>query len=381
MHIVYITSEYPEGTKPHGGVGSFVQTLARQIVSKGHKVTVVGIYSIDKEEVSDDNGVIVYRLPRSSAKFARFIGNSKVINQALWKINSSHPIDIIEGAELAFAFIDKKLPCRKVIRMHGGHHFFAVTLGKKPKFWRSWQEKQSFSNATDICAVSNFVGDTTRKLLKLKDREVTVIYNPINIEKFYKADPTLKENGRLLFIGTVCEKKGVRQLILSLEYIIIKYPNVHLDIIGRDWTSPNCPSYIEQLKVELPSELLKHVTFVGAVQNNKIPQRIEKAEVCVYPSHMEAMPIAWLEVLAMGANFIGSQIGPGYEALQDGITGLLCDPYDPKSIADKLIYMLDNPEKAKMMGCAARKDVINRFNVQQLLQQNLDFYQRCIDKL
>ena len=378
MHIVYLTHEYPQKGKPHGGIGSFVQVIARELVKCGHKVSVVGQGNSTSLIVENDNGVNIHRLPIPQTRFMRFIENSKNQNRKLWEIHKNNPIDIIEGSELSFAFIDTKLPCKRVIRMHGGHHFFAVTLGKKPALWRSFQEKRSFKNATNICAVSNYVGETTRKLLKLENRQITTIYNPIDTSKFSQADYAKIKKHQLLFVGTVCEKKGINQLIEALPFVAADFPKVYLKVVGRDWHSKDIPSYIEFLKEKYPTIISKFVSFIGAVAHEKVFDYIEEAEICVYPSHMEAMPIAWLEVLAMGKPFIGSTIGPGYEVVSEGQTGLLANPYNPKDIAEKIIFGLKNPDKMQNMGENARKDVLSRFDSDTLIEKNISFYQNCI---
>ena len=378
MHIVYLTHEYPQKGRPHGGIGSFVQVIARELVKRSHKVSVVGQGNSTSLINENDEGVNIHRLPVPKMRFLRFIENSRNQNQKLWEIHQKNPIDIIEGPELFFAFIDTQLPCKRIIRMHGGHHFFAVTLGKKPAFWRAFQEKRSFKNATDICAVSNFVGETTRKLLKLENREITTIYNPIDVSKFRQTDYMKIKKCQLLFVGTVCEKKGINQLIESLPLVAVNFPNIRLKVVGRDWNSKDIPSYIDFLKAKYPDITSKYVSFIGAVPHEKVSDYIEEAEICVYPSHMEAMPIAWLEVLAMGKPFIGSTIGPGYEAVSERQTGLLANPYNPNDIAEKIIFGLKNPDMMQKMGENARKDVLFRFDINVLIEKNISFYQNCI---
>lgn len=380
MHIVYLTHEYPQPNKPHGGIGSFVQTLARRLVKQGIQVSVVGVASIAQEVSEDDHGVSVYRLPSSRWRVARFIGNAKAVNRKLWQLHRESTIDIVEGAELAFAFIDKRLPVKRIIRMHGGHHFFATTLGNSISRWRAWQERQSFASATHICAVSQFVANQTAELLKLNADSITVIYNPVSMDRFYKSDSSKIEPRSLLFIGTVCQKKGVIQLIESLRSVKAIYPDVHLKLVGRDWRGKDCGSYVEFIKSTTDREMLDMVTFVGPVNHHSIPALIERAEVCVYPSLMESQGIVVLEAMAMAKAPIFMKHGPGSEIISQGVTGLLCDSYSPESIAEKILYMLDHPQEAQKMGEAARQDVLNRFDIELLVKQNVGFYNQCLSQ-
>jgi len=375
MHICFITHEYPKEGKNQGGIGSVVQTIGRALVEKGIDVSVVGVGGgIDVEESSVDEGVNVYQLPGSLWPFARFASNAYTMVTKLKQIHKKNPIDVIEGSELSFAFIPKSFPAKKVIRMHGGHHFFAVTLGKEPAPWRSFQEKRSFTKADALLAVSHYVGTRTDELLGF-NKPFTTIYNIIDTTKFYLADYKKIIPKKLVFVGTVTEKKGVRQLVQAMPDILKVVPEATLDIIGRDWNDPvTGKSYTEYLKTFITDEIKNSVNIVGPLPHYEIPKRLESAEVCVYPSHMEAMPIAWLEALGMGKGVVASKLGPGSEAVLDKKTGLLCDPMDPSDIAEKIIFMFENPKEARQMGINARKDILERFETEKIICQNIDFY-------
>jgi glycosyltransferase involved in cell wall biosynthesis len=93
---------------------------------------------------------------------------------------------------------------------------------------------------------------------------------------------------------------------------------------------------------------------------------------------MEAMPIAWLEGMSLGKAVVGSKTGPGPEIIQDGMNGLLCDPYDPHSIAEKINLLLDNEELRHRLGKTARQTAIEKFSVNIIVEKNIAFYEGCI---
>jgi glycosyltransferase involved in cell wall biosynthesis len=261
--------------------------------------------------------------------------------------------------------------------MHGGHHFFAIELGKKPALWRGYQEKKSFQKADAYIAVSEYVGVQTKKHLNI-DFKFTKIFNSLDTTKFSKSKHENIKKHTLLFVGTVCEKKGIRQLVQAMPQIVKEHPETKLIIVGRDWYYSDGSSYTTYLKTYIPENLEKHIEITGAVAHEKIPKMIEEAEICVYPSHMEAMPIAWLEGLLMGKPIVDGDIGPGREAILNTKTGLLANPYKPEDIAKKIIYLLDNPNEAKKLGQAAREDVLYRFHPEKIVSENIQFYESVI---
>lgn len=380
MHICFITNEFPKHGFPHGGVGTFVATLAKALAKKGVEVSVIGLNYTPKEEVEEFDGIIVYRVLSKKIKGLQWYFNSQAISQKIKEVHKQNPINIIETAELGLAFLPKIAEINYVIRMHGGHHFFAEAENRKINWWKGFQEKKSFQKADYILAVSNYVAETTRDLLKLGNRSIHVIYNPIDVTKFYVCDISKIQKHSLFFAGSIVEKKGIRQLVQSLNYLVDEFPNVHLYIAGRDGNLPstNLP-FRPLLEKEINEKIKPHITFLGVVPNIEIAGHIERSEICCYPSHMEAMPLAWLEVLAMEKAFIGGKTGPGPEAVTDNITGLLANPHDPKDIANKIKYLFENPNKGFEMGKKARKRVLIEFDIEVIVQQNSSFYNKIFN--
>ncbi|MCF6182660.1 glycosyltransferase family 4 protein [Lutibacter sp.] len=378
MHLVFLTNEYPYKALPHGGIGTFVQNLARNLVKKGISVSVIGITSSDKnigEEL--DEGVKIYSIKQSSAKFGKFIFNSFRIQKKIKEINKILAVDIVEGSELSFAFLPKRTFYKKVIRMHGGHHFFAITLNKKTAFWRAFQEKQSFKKADALIAVSNYVGETTQQLLQFK-LSFKTIYNFIDFGKFNNENEIKQELNAILFIGTICEKKGVKQLVEAFSIVKKKIPNATLHLVGRDWSNNTIKSYINHIKTIIPLEDLKAIKFYGTMPYYAIPEILAKAHVCVYPSHMESFGLTLVEAMAMHKPIVYSNIPPFNEIITNEVSGLACNPFNSNDIAQKIIKILINKELGIKLSENAKNEVINKFSATKLVKENINFYNSIV---
>jgi glycosyltransferase involved in cell wall biosynthesis len=381
MHICFITSEFPKTGYPHGGVGTFVGTLGKALVEKGVKVSVVGLNYIDKNETETIEGIKIYRLSSKKIYGLQWYFNSRIIAATLKKINLIQPIDFVETSELGLAFLPKMKGVKYIIRLHGGHHFFAKAEKRSLELWKVFQEKKSFKKADHIIAVSSYVAESTRNLLNLKNTEIEIIYNPINSKKFYQCDIKKIKKHSIFFAGSIIEKKGIRQLIQSLDYLVDEFSDVHLYIAGRDAKLPGTNiQYRPILENFINEKIRSHITFLGVVSNTEIMNYIESSELCCYPSHMEAMPLAWLEVLAMGKSFIGSKTGPGPEVVKENITGLLVNPFEPKEIADKIRFLFNNPKLGVEMGTLARDRIIKEFDIEVIVNQNISFFNRHLKK-
>jgi len=380
MHICFVTNEYPKKNFPHGGVGTFVQTLARCLVLNGHSVSIVGINYIHETAFDEDQGVMIHRLRRSKFSGINWMLHSVAVNKKIKEIHKENPIDVVETTELGLAFLNKLKGIKYVIRMNGGHHFFSLAENRGINKWKAYLEKKSFSKADRVLAVSEYVSETTKRLLGLNNLNVEIIYNPIDTNRFYQCDVAKAKKHTIFFAGTIVEKKGIRQLVQALDYLIDEFPDMVLKIAGRNANIPGTKEpYRPILEQAISDRVRSHIIFMGSIPNTDIPKEIEEAQLCCYPSHMEAMPLAWLEVMAMGKVFLGGDAGPGREAVIDGQTGFLVDPHNPVLIAQKIRHIFNNYDDAIHIGIEGRKRIIEEFDINKIFKKNIEFYRRLKD--
>ena len=380
MHICFLTNEYPKTGFPHGGLGSFVKTIAEALVNKGIQVTVVGLNYALSDETENVNGVNIIRIRKSKVKGLAWYFNSKNIAKTIAAIHKKNRIDFVEGAELSLAFLPKIKEIKYIIRLHGGHHFFAEGENRGINWWKGFQEKRSFKKADAFIAVSNYVKSHTAKFLSYHNKPIEVIFNPINSQLFQPLETAI-EVSNITFAGTICEKKGVRQLIQSFPMVKEKFPNVILNLYGRDWLFPDGSSYIKMLQeIELPKigNISKDIIFHGAVSYNEIPSAYAKAAVCVFPSHMETLGLVAPEAMVMEKPVIFTKLGPGPEVIADGETGWLCNPHEPKEIANTIIQVLSNPHKASEIAKQGRLSVLQQFEIKTIVSKNIEFYNKLV---
>ncbi|MDC3312809.1 glycosyltransferase family 4 protein [Flavobacteriaceae bacterium] len=375
MHICFITNEYPKQNFPHGGIGTFIKVIANQLVKLNHKVSVIGINNYtNRNEEETDAGVNVYRLKPKKLKGVTWLLNSISINAKIKSLNNENVIDIVESAELGLAFISKIKSIKYVIRLHGGHHFFSESENRKVTWWKAYQEKRSFRSSDGFIAVSNYVKSHTEKYLSYNDKPLIVLSSPVNTNLFTPNENIIIDKNNITFVGTVCEKKGIRQLILAMGALCKKYPNLRLNIYGRDWFFKNGESYIHMLNTNYSEIIKRCIIFHGAAPYNTMPSIYSKALVCVFPSHMETQGLVALEAMLMEKAVIFTKNGPGPELIIDKETGLLCNPTDSQSIKEKIEWIINHPNERMKIASKARDFAYKNYKLDHLTKKNIDFY-------
>ena len=377
MHICFITNEYPKEGYPHGGIGSFVKTMSHLLVEKNHKVTVLGINEYkDEDERIKDGKVMVIRLKPKRVKGLTWHYNYKRLNEEINKIHLKTPLHVVETTELGLAFI-KKIPSVKyVIRLHGGHHFFAEAEKRKVSWWKGFQEKRSFKKADGFIAVSEYVKSHTAKYLSYHNKPIEVIMSPIDLDVFRPMPEINSQPKTLVFAGTVCEKKGVFQLVKALPQVKERFKDIVLYIYGRDWFFKDGSSYISFLKKYISESQIDptYIQFKGAVNTKELAEKFASAELCIFPSLMETQGLVAPEAMAMEKLVVFSNCGPGPETIEHKKTGLLCDPYNPNDIAEKIIWALKHKNETKEIAKEGRKFVEEIFNIDTITNTNINFY-------
>lgn len=377
MHICFITSEYPKEGFSHGGVGSFIKTMALELVKNNIKVSIIGFnYENNYQEELYDN-LHIYRLKPNNLKGFNWFLNAFDINTKLKQINSIIPLNVVETTELGQAFITKQIAIKYCIRLHGGHHFLAEN--GKTNWWKAFQEKRSFSKADAFIAVSNHVKTETEKYLSYNGKKIEQIYNPIDLNLFMPIDKIETNFFRIVFVGTVYKKKGIQQLIDAFDIVKKQIPHATLEIYGKDWFFIDGTSFIEKVKSHKMYQLyINDITFHGAIKHSEIAEKYAQASICVFPSLAEAQGLVVVEAMAMEKLVIFTEFGVGQEIIENKKNGLLCNPKNPIDIAEKILWSFNNQEKVTIIEKNARKIVLEKFNLEKIVQQNIMFYKNVV---
>ena len=74
------------------------------------------------------------------------------------------------------------------------------------------------------------------------------------------------------------------------------------------------------------TEAMANVSYIGSVEYNKIKDYINSASICVFPTFAEALPVSWIEAMAMKKPIVASNIGWATEIIDNEVNGFLENP-------------------------------------------------------
>jgi glycosyltransferase involved in cell wall biosynthesis len=238
----------------------------------------------------------------------------------------------------------------------------------------------AIAQADVLRAISN----STVEQLRFRAPEKTIVQFPAwtDIEVFLhtrKTSETVAES--VVYAGVLSPVKGIQYLINAFAIVAGQYPKAELIIIGKD-QSPGYAANLRKQAVELG--LADRAYFIASLPQPELALWMSRASVLVLPSLTEGLPRVVLEAMATGTPVIGSRVGGVPELVEEGIRGFLIPPGDEQLLADKLRWIFDNPDKARIMGECGRSFAEQCFSTERYLQgyrqilqmSALDFEQR-----
>lgn len=377
MHIAFLTPEYPHpDLSRSAGLGTSIKNLAEGLIAKGGKVTVFVIGQHEECELNDE-GIHVIGLAKQSHIAFNWYLERKRIQRIVQGYVDREAIQLIEAPDWTGITAFMRFTVPLVIRLHGSDAYFCYLDGRQQKRKHYFIEKTALRKADAIVSVSSFAGQLTKQLFRLK-KDITTIHNSIDVAAFQPMDVAVNIN-QLLYFGTIIRKKGVLELAQAFNLIIEQQPEAHLLLIGKD--SLDVFDKVSTLNLFydlLSEEAKKQVKHIPEVPYTKIKRYIAQAHVVVLPSFAEAFPMTWLETLALEKPLVSSNIGWANELMVDGVTGYTINPKDHKAFAESVIAILNDVAKSKAFGKAGRQHVSEKFSVEVITKQNMEFYKKLI---
>lgn len=164
---------------------------------------------------------------------------------------------------------------------------------------------------------------------------------------------------QLLYVGSLVRRKGLSVLLKALPEVAAHFPQVTLQVVGA---GPE-KAALQCLTAKLG--LGSRVKFAGRVPHQELPALMREADLFVFPSFSEATPRAVMEALAMELPVVATRVGCLPEMIQDGETGFLVEPGDPRQLARAICKALDDPAWARTAGRLGREQILRHYTLEQ----------------
>jgi len=237
--------------------------------------------------------------------------------------------------------------------------------------------RRRLNGITKVLAVSQALADA------LSDNGITnvaVVRNGIDLAPWTPPAPAvLKEflhrhevahRRVMLFSGRISGAKGINQILAAISRIKTAVPDVVLLVAGS--AEGGLQAY-----QQLPGRygVAEHVRFVGQLAPAEMIAAYHACDIVVVPSVcFDSFPSVNLEAMAAGKPVVATCFGGSREAVVDGRTGYVVNPYDTQTLVDRMLHLLTNPTLAAQLGQAGRRRIEQEFSLDRWLGELLAWY-------
>jgi glycosyltransferase involved in cell wall biosynthesis len=199
--------------------------------------------------------------------------------------------------------------------------------------------------------------------------KIRVIPNGIDVERFRprQRDPRLQEELKLHsqtpvagIVAALRPEKNHEMFLRVAGLVHDRLPAAKFLIVGDGPERADLESLARELGVA------EAVKFLGT--RSDVPEVLSLMDVVLLTSHNEANPICLLEAMACGKPVVATRVGSVAETVLSGLSGCLVDPNDSQGMADRVLELLGNRDRAAEMGVAGRNHVAARWSVDRMVQ-------------
>jgi glycosyltransferase involved in cell wall biosynthesis len=169
-------------------------------------------------------------------------------------------------------------------------------------------------------------------------------------------------------VAHMADHKGQRYLIEAAPAILAERPETTFAIVGKGELRDDLAERAERLGLK------ERVLFPGF--RTDVPSLLKAFDLFVMPSHMEGLGTSVLDAMAAGTPVVGTEAGGMPEAIEDGVTGIVCPIRDAGAIAAGVLRLLADPAEATRMAEAAAARVRERFSTDSMVEGTIRVYRR-----
>jgi glycogen(starch) synthase len=389
LRVLFVSREYPPETGG-GGIGSYVETMARALVARGHEVHVV---SCVQGQAIDDcvrAGVYLHRrgVPRFLPKIRkRLPSTARRVEGALSSYLASRRLgldfDIVEAPDwmaegLAFA-LGRSLPL--VVHLHTP----LLLVGRHNPHSFHWTRDGKIAARLERFPVRRAVLLTSPSQLLARDlaaegwldgRHPRIVRYPIDVNMWGSLPAPSAAPPRVLAVGRLEARKAPEVLVRAASQLSPVVPGLDVVFVGRSGLR-NGGEYKEWL-MELAQELSAPCRFIEEVPRNELGAWYGSARVVALTSRHDNFPCVALEAMAAARPVVVTDGVGVAELLEDSEAGRVVPVDDADRLAAALKPFLIDGGLAARAGAKARALVSRHCSPERIAAEREACYREAI---
>jgi glycosyltransferase involved in cell wall biosynthesis len=354
MRICVITSaSFP----PEEGIGNYIYNMSKELVQKGHKVTIItrGSSKLQEENFED---IRLFRVPF----FPIYPFHVQIHGIFVRKLFSSiqSDFDVVHFHTPLPSPFKTNLPTITTVHTSMKTDTGKVELVNPFSVAVKLQGKVSYRIESKLFEISDKITSVASSVSQelceygLNPNTVEVIGNGVDKKLFC---PTQSKNSEkyILYTGRLSYRKGLFDFIECGISVCSRYPDINFKLTGKG------PLFDKLERIVHESGYKDRFEFLGYVEKSKLIELYQNATIFVLPSHYEGLPTTLLEAMSCGLPVVATAVSGNLDVLESKKNGILVPIKSPEKMAEAVSSLLDDENLRIRLGIAARKTIEERY--------------------
>lgn len=367
---------------------------SRTLTAAGAQVSVICPtgkgYEAPYEEI---DGVHIYRhkLPLDAKGAAGYLLEYGAAlwheTRLAWKILFKHGFDTVQGCnppDLIFlvAWPFKLMGKRYIFDHHDiNPELYEAKFNRRDFFWKlmCWFEKLNFWSANVVISTNQSYRQIAMERGSKKSEDIFVVRSGPDLNRLHvmPPNPAWKKGREAMvgYVGVMGDQEGIDLLLESAREIIFdRGRDVQFVLVGGGPALEDLQAMTKELKLE------DHVTFTGRAPDAELFEVLSSADVCVNPDQVNPMNDKStmnkiLEYMAFSKPIVQFAVTEGRYSAQEA--SLYAEPNNTTDMTDKILSLIDDPERSAEMGRIGRARVENELSWDYQVDTLIAAYQRA----
>ncbi len=363
---------------PREGIGFYVWNLSQQLRSNGHEVHVITRHQRGMATQENVDGITIWRPPFWPVYPFHVHVHGQYVQRLVQHLEPQTDVFHLH-TPLVYPVVTSKpmlvtvhTPLISDIASIPANNRLAwLTKLQGPVSYRL--ERQLFARADKLTAVATSVAEELRDY-GIAAQDVRVLGNGVDTEVFFPSpDGPERDQPYFLTTGRLGLRKGLEDLIACAALVREHAPNYRFLVAG---TGP--------LEGELRANIARHglqehVVLLGHIgERARLAELYQKATAYVHTAHYEGLSTALIEAMGSGRPVIATGVSGALDVVAHEQNGLLVPVRAPQQLANAVLRLIADPERAETWGRAARATIEERYTWPVVSAGYLAEYERLV---
>jgi glycosyltransferase involved in cell wall biosynthesis len=250
------------------------------------------------------------------------------------------------------------------ITVHGPDEFYGLA---------EYRLRQKIEGASFLCCISSFARS---QLMKASDPrqwgKMEVCPLGVDVAKYTPRPAPAGAAVTILCTGTLDLRKGQTVLLAAAAQLRERGREIRIVLAGDGQHRRRVEAVAAQLRLQ------PVVTFEGAVNQDRVRELLQMADIFALPSLAEGVPVSLMEAMAMEIPCVSTYVAGIPELIESGVDGLLVPASDAGLLADAIDRLIADPGLRRRLGAAARRKIVERYNLSVNCERLLEIFAQRI---